>query len=68
MVIILSSCYKGVNFNQGKTHNEEKANREKIVLRHDAFVKKEMAKHRKKSTPSKQRKRKRRSKSSKIVN
>lgn len=49
LLLLLTSCYTGLNFNQGNSHNEQKANREKIVLRQDKFSKKQMIKQRKKS-------------------
>jgi hypothetical protein len=51
-ILTLATCAtNGPNYNQGTSHNLEKANRMKIVYKEDARMKKSMAKSRKKSTP-----------------
>ena len=54
-IVMLVSFYNcspyGPNYNQGKTHNQEKANRKDIVMKEDARVKKAMIKHRKRVSP-----------------
>jgi hypothetical protein len=48
-VLLLCSCaprITGPNYNQGKTHNADISNRERIVKAEDARMKKAMKKHR----------------------
>ena len=49
LILLLTSCYSTVNYNQGQSHNESKANREMIVSKYDKFSKNQMIKQRKKS-------------------
>jgi hypothetical protein len=55
MIVVLSSCAPGLNYNQGRTHNEDLANRERIVRKQDEIMKKSMQKTRRKATPMKHR-------------
>ena len=52
LLLILTSCYSVLNYNKGYSHNEEKSNRERIVLKHDKFSKNQMFKERKNSRRS----------------
>ena len=50
LILLLTSCYKGLNYNVGNSHNSQKANRERIVMDYDKFSKKQMIKQRKRSS------------------
>lgn len=49
LVLLLSSCAQysiGPNYNQGRTHNADLGNRERVVMGEDARMKNAMIKHR----------------------
>lgn len=49
IVLLLYSCAPrilGPNYNQGRTHNDDLGNRERIVMNEDARMKSTMIKHR----------------------
>jgi hypothetical protein len=49
LLLLLSSCAPhsvGPNYNQGRTHNSDLGNRERIVMAEDARMKNTMIKHR----------------------
>jgi hypothetical protein len=50
LILLLTSCYSGLNYNKGFSHNQDKANRERIVMDYDRFSKKQMIKQRKRSS------------------
>ena len=50
LLLLLTSCYKGLNFNVGISHNDYMSNRSKIVEKQDKYSKKQMSRQRKSST------------------
>jgi hypothetical protein len=50
LILLLTSCYSGLNYVVGNSHNSQKANRERIVMDYDKFSKKQMIKQRKRSS------------------
>ena len=50
LLLLLMSCYSGLNYNKGVSHNQDKENREKIISNYDKFSKKKMIKQRKNSS------------------
>lgn len=63
LLMFITSCgMKGPNYNQGHSHNQDKANREWVVLKEDKRMKRAMIKARKNATKSKSISRKQRKK------
>lgn len=54
LLLFITSCgMKGPNYNQGHSHNQDKANREWVVNKEDMRMKKAMIKARKSALKSK---------------
>lgn len=54
LLLLICSCSSvGPNYNVGKTHNEDKANRKQVVLKEDKNMKKKMSKERKRASSNK---------------
>ncbi len=51
LLLLLTSCATGLNYNVGRTHNADLQNRHNIVIKQDKIMKKSMARARKRAMP-----------------
>lgn len=50
LILSILSCARGLNYNVGRTHNADMANRTKIVKKQDSIMKGQMNKSRKRAS------------------